>query len=34
MTSAFRNVLGVAPRDLRAELHARRFLKAPQLRAA
>src|SRR5688572_22917961 len=34
MTSAFRSVLGVAPRDLRAELHSRRFLKAPQRRAA
>ena len=34
MTSAFRSVLGVTPRDLRAELQARRFLKAPRLRAA
>jgi AraC-like DNA-binding protein len=34
MTSAFRSVLGVAPRELRKELNARRFLKAPRLRAA
>ena len=34
MTSAFRSVLGVTPRDLRTELRARRFLKAPQLHAA
>jgi AraC family transcriptional regulator len=33
MTAAFRNVLGIAPRDLRAELHARRY-KPPRLRAA
>ncbi len=34
MTSAFRSVLGVAPRDLRAEMKSRRFLKAPHQQAA
>ena len=34
MTSAFRSVLGVAPRELRAELQAARLLKAVRLRAA